>query len=157
MYTAKLRTYYYNSLWISELLPPFQKKKKDKPWFSCPTFDCSSYLKKLWKKLKRQVTYKILIMFYHLATMKVRIIKIFHIRRIVKVRHRNPWFVFFFLGRREYSTVTKRQKFRNVLLLLLYSTSISIRILKFGYCQVANADSETEFNFQLNSRKRNCT
>ena len=45
--------------------------------------------------------YKILIMFYHLTTMKIRIIKKFHIRRTVKVGHANPGFAFF-LGRREY-------------------------------------------------------
>jgi hypothetical protein len=59
--------------------------KKDKPWFPYPMFDRSSYLKKLWKKLKRQVTHKVLIMFYHLTIINIRIIKKFHIRRTVKV------------------------------------------------------------------------
>ena len=34
-------------------------------------------------------------MFYHLATMKIRIIKKFHIRRTVKVGHENSGFDFF--------------------------------------------------------------
>ena len=38
-------------------------------------------------------------MFYHITTMKIRIIKKFHIRRTVKVGHENPEFAFF--GRRE--------------------------------------------------------
>ncbi len=75
------------------LRPMFDREYK--PWFSCQMFDRPSYLKKLWKKLKRQVTHKILIMFYHLTTMKIRIIKKFHIRRTVKVGHGNPGFVFF--------------------------------------------------------------
>ncbi len=86
------------------ILPPSQKK--DNPWFPCLTFDRSSYLKKLWKKLKRQVTHKILIMFYHLTTIKIRIIKKFHIRRTVKIGHGNPGFAFFF-GRREYFAAEK--------------------------------------------------
>ena len=40
--------------------------------------------------------HKILIMFYHLTTMKIRIIKKFHIRRTVKVGHGNSGFAFFF-------------------------------------------------------------
>ncbi len=34
-------------------------------------------------------------MFYHLTTIKIQIIKKFHIRRTVKVRHENPGFTFF--------------------------------------------------------------
>jgi hypothetical protein len=59
-------------------------------------FDRLSYLRKLWKKLKRQVMHKILIMFYHLKTMKIWIIKKILIRRIVKVGYGNLSFVFFF-------------------------------------------------------------
>lgn len=90
---------HYNWLVLILLLTtPPSKKKKDKPCFPCPTFDRLSYLKKLWKKLKRQVTHKILIMFYHLTTMKIWIIKKFHIRRTVKVGHGNSGFAFFFDG-----------------------------------------------------------
>ncbi len=78
-----------------QVLPQSKKKKKDKPWFPCPMFNRSSYLKNLWRKLKRQVMHKILIMFYHLTTMKIRIIKKFHIRRTVKIGHGNLGFIFF--------------------------------------------------------------
>ena len=44
------------------------------------------------KKIKRQVTHKILIMFYHLTAMKIRIIKKFHIRRTIKIGHGNSGF-----------------------------------------------------------------
>ena len=37
-------------------------------------------------------------MFYHLITMKIRIIKKIHIRRTVKVGHGNPGFDFFLDG-----------------------------------------------------------
>ena len=75
------------------VLPPSYK-----PWFPCPTFDRPSYIKKLWKKLKRQVTYKILIVFYHLTTMKIQIIKKFYIRWTIKVGHGNLGFAFFWDG-----------------------------------------------------------
>ena len=52
------------------------------------------------KKLKRQVTYKILIMFYHLTTIKIEIIKKIYIRRTVKVEKKPR--VCLFLDRREY-------------------------------------------------------
>jgi hypothetical protein len=39
--------------------------------------------------------HKVLIMFYHLTTMKILIIKKIHIRRTVKRWHGNPWFAFF--------------------------------------------------------------
>ena len=45
--------------------------------------------------------YKVLIMFYHLITMKILIIKKFHIRQTVKRWHGNIRFAFF--GWREYS------------------------------------------------------
>ena len=45
------------------------------------------------KKKKRQTL--VSVMFYHLTTMKIRIIKKFHKRRIVEVGHGNPEFAFF--------------------------------------------------------------
>jgi hypothetical protein len=53
---------------------------------------------KIMKKIKRQVTHKILIMFCHLTTIKIQIIKKFHIKWIVKVGHGNSGFVFFLDG-----------------------------------------------------------
>ena len=41
---------------------------------------------------------KILIIFYYLTTMKIRIIKKFHIRRTVKIGNGNRWFVFLLRG-----------------------------------------------------------
>ncbi len=55
-------------------------------------------------------------MFYHLTTMKIRIIKKIHIKQIVKVGHENPGFAFF-LGRREYATRSTQQTHKKIVIL----------------------------------------
>jgi hypothetical protein len=74
-----------------------KKKKKDKPWLPCPMFDV--LFKKIMKKIEKiKVTHKVFIIFYHLTTMKILIIRKIYIRRTVKHWHANPRFVFFFRG-----------------------------------------------------------
>ncbi len=72
-----------------------QKKKKINPCFHVQRLTVRLIRKNYKKNIKRQVTHKILIMFYHLTTIKIRIIKKFHIKRTVKVGHENSGFAFF--------------------------------------------------------------
>jgi hypothetical protein len=81
---------------------PSIKKKKTNLGFRAQHLTVRLIFEKNIKKLKRQITHKIFIMFYHLTTMKIQIIKKFHIRRTVKIGHGNPGFAFI-LGRREYA------------------------------------------------------
>jgi hypothetical protein len=80
----------------------YSLRKKTNPRSLCLTFNRPSYF----KKLKRQITYKVLIIFYHLTTMEILIIKKFYIRQ-PNIEHKNPVCLFFFIfRRREYVVVT---------------------------------------------------